>query len=129
MKVGKDIMAQWNRNTVPKCKTGECSKEVLATIEKNYNDETFRRVVKAVYIPYHHCTTEDMGWNMYDGIPENWEYAEERDSWWIPEGWWEVCEYAEEYGYFEITDKVIAWANLPKPYEPKVKELYGGREK
>lgn len=28
MKAGKDIMAQWNRNTVPKCKTGECSNEV-----------------------------------------------------------------------------------------------------
>lgn len=34
-------------------------------------------VKEAVYIPYHHCTVEDMGWNMPDGVPDDWEYVEE----------------------------------------------------
>lgn len=28
-------MAQWNKNTVPKCKNKNCSDEVLVTVEKN----------------------------------------------------------------------------------------------
>lgn len=38
-------------------------------------------MLKAVYIPYHHCTLEDMGWNMYEGVPDDWEYVEEEDTW------------------------------------------------
>ena len=55
-------MANWNRNTVPKCKEKECSDEVLVTVDNG----RFKRVLKAVFIPYHHCTVEDMGWNTYD---------------------------------------------------------------
>ena len=74
-------MAQWNKNTVPKCKDKTCSDEVLVTIEKQgWKGGTYRRVVKAVYIPYHHCTVEDMGWNMPDGVPDDWEYVEENDK-------------------------------------------------
>ena len=50
-------MAQWNKNTVPKCEDKTCSDEVLVTVEK-YCRGTYRRVFKAVYIPYHHCTFE-----------------------------------------------------------------------
>lgn len=57
-------MAQWNKNTVPKCKV--------------------------------------------------------KDSYWIPQGWYEVCDYFEHYSYSEITDRVTAWMKLPKPYEPRV---------
>ena len=112
-------MANWNRNTVPKCKEKECSDEVLVTVDNG----RFKRVLKAVFIPYHHCTVEDMGWNTYDGIPDDWEYVEEEDSWWIPEGWYEVCDYFPDYSYFTIEDKVIAWSKLPKAYEPKLKTL------
>lgn len=113
-------MGQWYRNTVPKCKEKTCSDDTLVTIEvKGYQGEIYKRVVRAVYIPYHHCTVEDMGWNMYDGVPDSWEYAEEQASWWIPQGWYEVCDYYEDYSYFEIEDKVIAWMKMPKPYEPR----------
>lgn len=44
-------MAQWNKNTVPKCEDKTCSDEVLVTVEK-YARGTYRRVLKAVYIPY-----------------------------------------------------------------------------
>lgn len=120
-------MAQWNRNTVPKCKIKNCSDEVLATVERTgAGGKLYRRVVKAVYFPYHHCTIEDMAWYMDDGIPSDWEYSEEDDSYWIPQGWYEVCDYFERYSYSEITDRVTAWMKLPKPYEPRVKEFGGG---
>lgn len=115
-------MAQWNKNTVPKCKNRTCSDEVLATVEYiGCDSKLYRRVIKAIYIPHHHCTIEDMGWNMYDGIPNDWEYSEEDDSYWIPQGWYEVCDYFEDYYCSEITDKIIAWMKLPKPYESNVK--------
>lgn len=86
-------MAQWNENTVPKCDVGKCS-------------------------------DEDMGWNMCDGVLDDWEYSEEDDSYWIPQGWYEVCDYSpDDYSYFTITDKVIAWMKLPKPFNKKLKQL------
>ncbi|MDD2979552.1 MAG: hypothetical protein PHN80_06215 [Hespellia sp.] len=112
-------MAKWNRNTVPKCKEKDCSDEVLITVYNGYRN----RVVKAVYFPYHHCTVEDMAWSMNDGIPDDWEYVEEEDTWWIPQGWYEVTDYIEDYSYAFINDKVIAWQKLPKPYENMIKQL------
>lgn len=123
------IMAQWNKNTVPKCEDKNCSDEALVTIEHIWSGgELYRKVVKAVYFPYHQCTLEDMGWSMYDGVPSDWEYSEENDSYWIPQGWYEVSDYFEDYSYSVITDKVIAWMKLPKPYSPQIKELRGREE-
>lgn len=116
-------MANWNANTAPKCKPRTCSDEVLATVMYKYRGENVYRVVKAVYIPYKHCTTEDMCWTMLDGVLNDWEYNEDDDGYWVPEGWYEVCDYFEDYSYSEITDKVIAWSKLLKPYEPRVKEF------
>lgn len=113
-------MAQWNKNTVPKCKDKTCSDEVLVTTEwHGWQGEIYRRVVKAVYIPYHHCAIDDMGWDMDYGIPNDLEYAEEENTYWIPQGWYEKCDYFEDYSYAMITDKVIAWMKCPKAYEPK----------
>lgn len=120
-------MAQWNRNTVPKCENKKCSDEVLVTVERICGEKLYRRVIKAVYFPYHHCTIDDMGWNMWIGIPDDWEYLEEEDTYWIPQGWYEVCDYFEDYSYSEILDKVTAWMKLPEPYEPRVK-AFGGKE-
>lgn len=112
-------MGQWYNSTVPKCKEKKHSDECLVTVETAQS----KRVVKAVYIPYHHCTVEDMGWNMPDGVPDEWDYFEKEDTWWIPEGWYETCDYFEEYCYASITDNVIAWSKLPKPYEPRVRKM------
>lgn len=92
---------QWNRNTVPKCDVGKYSDEVLATVEHiGCDGKLYRRVIKAVYSPSHHCT----------------------------QGWYEVCDYSEDgCSYSKITDRVTAWMKLPKPYEPGVKE-FGGVE-
>ena len=59
-------MTQWNKNAAPECKDKTCSDEVLVTILK-YG--TYKKVLKAVYVPYHHCTFKDMGWEMYKGVP------------------------------------------------------------
>lgn len=116
-------MAQWNKNTVPTCRKKDCSDEVLVTVETiESKGQVYRKVLKAVYIPDHHCTLEDMGLNMPDDAFD-WEYSEEDDSYWIPQGWYEVCDYFEEYTRCLISDKVTAWMKLPKPYEPRLKEL------
>lgn len=114
-------MANWNVNYTPKCEDKNCSDECLVTVDNG----SYKRVLKAVYIPYHHCTVEDMGWNMPDGVPDDWEYIEKEDTWWIPEGWYEKCDYCEDYSYFTIEARVTAWSKLPKPYEPRVKQLIG----
>ena len=115
-------MSNWNANTVPQCKKNDCSDEVLVTVDNGYR----KRVVKAVYFPYHNATVEDMAWDMNDGIPDDWEYYEEDDTWWIPEGWYEVADYIEDYSYAWIGDKVLAWQKLPKVYEPKIKQINAG---
>ena len=80
-------------------------------------------VLKAIYIPYHGVTVEDSGWCMEDGIPDDWERIEEKDDWWIPNGWYEVCDNCRDATYFRIGRKVTAWMNMPKPYEPRIKDL------
>ncbi len=79
-------MAKWNIDTVPKCAKGTTSDEVLVTIEKAsiITGEIYSRVVKAVYIPHHNCSLEDLGWNVDDDILDGWEYTENGISWWIP---------------------------------------------
>lgn len=84
-------MAQWNRNTVPKCENKKYSDEVLATVEHiGCDGKLYRRVIKAVYSPH-------------------------------PQGWYEVCDYFDDYSYLEIPDRVTAWMELPEPYEPGIK--------
>lgn len=118
-------MGKWYSNTVPKCKEHNCSDEVLITCEHNgYLGKTVRRVIKAVYIPYHNATVEDMGWNMYDGIPDDWEYYEEDDTWWIPQGWYEVADNFEDFSFARVDGRVTAWMKLPKAYECGIKELF-----
>ena len=44
-------------------------------------------------------------------------------DWWIPEGWYEVCDNCPNATYFPIDGKTIAWMKLPKLYESKLKDL------
>jgi hypothetical protein len=113
--------AKWNIDTVPKCEKGTTSDEVLVTIEKAsiITGEIYSRVVKALYIPHHNCSLEDLEWNVDEDILDGWEYTEDGISWWIPQGWYEVHDYCDDYEYSKITDKVVAWRKLPKPYEQR----------
>lgn len=58
-------------------------------------------------------------WNVDEDILDEWEYTEDGISWWIPQGWYEVHDYCDNYEYSKITDKVVAWRKLPKPYESR----------
>lgn len=57
-------------------------------------------------------TTEDSNysWNEID----NWEYNENLDAYIIPEGWWEVGHFAEEFGL--VDHPVVAWRPLIESY-------------
>lgn len=57
--------------------------------------------------------TEDSDYCWYD--KDNWEYVEEKDSYIIPEGWFEVVSFSEEFGAVDMP--VIAWQPLPEPYK------------
>ena len=109
-------MGQWHSHTIPKCRDRDCSDELLVTVKTDYG----KRVVKAVYFPHHHCTIEEVGCNMPTYMLE---YSEKDNSWWIPEGWYEENDYFGDYCYSTITDEIIAWSKLQKPYEPRIKQM------
>lgn len=105
------IFGIWNTDTNPECELKKPSGEMLVTVKRG----NFKRVMKAIYFPYHHCTQEDIGWNINSNALDL-EYCKDADSWWVPEGWYEVSDYSEDYTYMMITDDVIAWMSLPIPY-------------
>lgn len=59
------------------------------------------------------CDDSDYAWEDMD----NWEYDEKRDSYLIPEGWWEAVSFSEQSGAVDMP--VIAWRPLPEPYTAK----------
>lgn len=50
---------------------------------------------------------------------EEWaEYNEEKDEYYLPEGWYEQQLYnSDDCAYWLISDEVVAWMPLPR-YEP-----------
>lgn len=64
-------------------------------------------------------TTEESGYNWED--TDDWEYCEEKDDVYIPEGWWECVAFCETFS--SVDQKVIAWRPCPKPYRPEEKAV------
>ena len=55
------------------------------------------------------------GWEDIEG-----EWDEENDCYIIPEGWWENRHYNPDEVYNNaVDDEVVAWHQLPQPYQPK----------
>ena len=84
---------------------------VLAILHNTYCRNV---VLKLCHIGHHKRTTEEYGWQEYEGETE---YDEENDCFWIPEGWWE-SNYHEDNLNWEIgkTDGTIThWMPLPEP--------------
>lgn len=52
------------------------------------------------------------------------EYDEEKDCYWVVEGWWECSEEAE-YNY-QISGDVIEWRDIPLPSSPEVTTIERG---
>jgi hypothetical protein len=66
------------------------------------------RVVKAQWVAKSSeiATTED----------ENSEYDEEKDDYFVPEGWYECIDNWDEYATFAITEGAVThWRPLPRP--------------
>ena len=68
-----------------------------------------RKIVRAEWIPAR--SEESQEYDDTDGIDE---YVEEEDCYYIREGWYELIDYWEEYGYIAIDDPVICWCELPE---------------
>lgn len=117
-------MANWNIHTVPKCKKGNISDEVLVTWIPKWNKNA-KFVSKAVYIPYHNCTNDDLGWDITNANVDEWDVADEdENTYWVPDGWYETIDNSiHDCNYVLIDGEVIAWMKVPKAYEPSLKQL------
>jgi len=51
----------------------------------------------------------------YQGDPD---YDEERDAYYCPEGWYECNEYEDTN--WRISGTVLAWMDLPEPYQERM---------
>ena len=89
--------------------------------------KTFRHkhILMVAHIGHHEFTTEEYGWQEYDGETE---YDEENDCFWIPECWYEVNSVEDNGNWIIDSDyDVTHWMPLPEPPKESVK-IGGERE-
>lgn len=73
----------------------------------------YRHTLMVAHIGHHEFTTEDYGWQEYEGDTE---YDEEKDCFWIPECWWEVNSVEDNGNWIIDSDyEVTHWMPLPQP--------------
>lgn len=88
----------------------ESQKAVFVSVR----DKTFgyRHTLIAAHIGYHEATTEDYGWQEYDGDTE---YDEKNDCFWIPECWWESNFVEDNTNWLIGSDyEVTHWMEKPE---------------
>lgn len=71
-------------------------------------EKYIRFVMKAFYTDGKHNTEQSN--YMWDNC--DFEYDEKEDAYIIPEGWWELVDYTEEF--FVVDDFVTHWLPLPE---------------
>jgi hypothetical protein len=103
--LGKHLPAPWQTGYPPD------SKPVLAVTIADVvrSDRKRRAIVRAQYI--RHKEIEVEGWDDTDGV--DW-YNEMDDCYYIKEGWYELIDYWEDYGYIAIPDPIVAWMPMPE---------------
>lgn len=85
----------------------ECEKEVLI--------QTARGTITTAIYEDGNMPNENSIWYWTD---VDFDYVEETDTEYVPEGWWEYRHYNPDDVYNNIVDEaVIAWMPLPKPYK------------
>lgn len=74
---------------------------------------TYRHTLMAAHIGHHEFTTEEYGWQEYEGETE---YDEKEDCFWIPECWYEVNAVEDNGNWVIDSDyEVTHWMPLPEP--------------
>ena len=106
MKGKKDAAPKWTPVSEGKPKSG---KHVLVTCEFGAG----KYVCDAMWADKFsvECSIEP------DIDPDYEDYDEEADTFYFPEGWWEIIKNWGDYSYVAICDHVTAWMPLPEPYE------------
>ena len=73
----------------------------------------YRHTLMVAHIGHHEFTTEEYGWQEYEGETE---YDEENDCFWIPECWYEVNSVEDNGNWIIDSDyEVTHWMPLPEP--------------
>lgn len=89
----------------------ENEKHVLVCGLSNYN-HTSRAMFKAEYIHKMTVTADDYGWSE----DCDYDYDEEKDEHYVPEGWYESIMNWDEYSSVAVTDFTVThWQPLPEP--------------
>ena len=89
----------------------ENQKRVLVCGLSNYN-HTSRTMFKAEYIRKMTVTADDYGWSE----DCDYDYDEEKDENYVPEGWYESIMNWDEYSSVAVTDFTVThWMPLPEP--------------
>ena len=84
----------------------EDEKNVLVCCKNDYG----RRYVCEAYHVNHHSVEANIYWNE----DADWDYDEEEDKFYVPEGWYEVIHNWDEYGSVGIYGTVTHWMYLPE---------------
>lgn len=91
--------------------------DVLVTVEiRPVGRKPRRRVIKAFYTDGKH-TDADSEYTWYE--LEEPDFDDDGNII-VPEGWWEAVDYSDEFNM--IDDFVVAWCELPEPWEEEKAE-------
>lgn len=91
--------------------------EVLIYARRKYTGGHFKDIITTAMYEDGTVRENDSCWR-WEEIEGEWD--EEEDCYIIPEGWWENKHYNPDGELnYAVDDKVLAWRELPQPYQPK----------
>ena len=91
--------------------------EVLIYARRKYTGGHFKDIITTAMYEDGTVRENDSCWR-WEEIEGEWD--EEEDCYIIPEGWWENKHHNPDGELnYAVDDKVLAWRELPQPYQPK----------
>lgn len=91
--------------------------EVLIYARRKYTGGHFKDIITTAMYEDGTVRENDSCWR-WEEIEGEWD--EEEDCYIIPEGWWENKHYNPDGELnYAVDDKILAWRELPQPYQPK----------
>ena len=79
---------------------------VIAYVQQALGDKNASRIIRAEWIPKFTCVASD---DDYDNI----EYSEDKDEYYLTEGWYEKNEFEDTH--WKVDGTVTHWMLLPEP--------------